>query len=148
MAQSQHPTLAERRAMTKEIDVRMAQRAALPDHPLGEEWHPLTVRWWDEVWESGLTAQWTIADVQSAYRLAALDDAFWKCKDGASKAKINSAIIAASRPLGLDPASRRAMKWVPRPIEAPRAATSQQKQARDPRLTVVDSPRKQRRATG
>ena len=69
-----------RNKKTSHIDLPVPDNAsvshALPavDH----EWHPLTLEWWQHVWESPMAGEYLQTDVDGLGRLAILIDAFYR----------------------------------------------------------------------
>lgn len=49
----------------------------LRKHPDGKPWHPETVRWWKDVWASGMADRYTQTDANGLYALAMLKDKQW-----------------------------------------------------------------------
>ena len=101
-------------------------------------WHPHTVRWWDTIWASPLSAEWVQADMPALLRLAALENRFWQAEDAATAVRVHSEIRQGSMQFGLTPMSRRSLQWEVKRVEAatPKVAPLPQR-ARDPRLRSV-----------
>ena len=107
---------------------RVATGASLEANPAGkvqlegDHWHPNTLRWWDIIWSSPMAAEWVDADLPSLFRLARLDDRFWKADDDASAVRLASEIRQQQMQFGLTPMSRRQLQWEVRRVESTRPA--------------------------
>lgn len=75
--------------------------------PATVEWRPLTIAWWNTIWDSPMAGEWVDADVPGLLALAALVDAFWTLGDP----KIAAEIRMQQREYGLSPLSRRQLQW-------------------------------------
>lgn len=126
---------------------KRATRPELPRLPDGAKWSELTLRWWYDVWESGLAEAWLQSDVPNLLRVARLDHDFWTVDDVLQRVAIAGRIETLTRHLGLDPMSRRSLQWSldgeddEQPSREESAAASV---SRDPRLTVVPRARTRR----
>jgi hypothetical protein len=85
----------------------------------GDHWHPNTLRWWDIIWSSPMAAEWVDADLPSLFRLARLDDRFWKTDDDAAAVRLASEIRQQQMQFGLTPMSRRQLQWEVKRVEGP-----------------------------
>lgn len=97
----------------------------LPDH----EWHPLTLEWWQHVWESPMAGEYLQTDVDGLGRLAILVDAFYR--------KPNPNLLKEVRlqeaRFGFSPVDRARLQWEvqkgeeaerkrkPREVDAPKS---------------------------
>jgi hypothetical protein len=79
-------------------------------------WHPMTVQWWQDVWQSPMAPEFLPADVHGLYLLAELRDRFWREPSAALAAEIRQ----QEQRFGLSPIDRRRLQWeVPRGAAAP-----------------------------
>ena len=78
-------------------------RQRAPALPREYRWHPLTRRWWSDVWHSRMAAEFLQADIHGLYRLAILIDQFWEGEspDLAAEIRLQQAAY------GLTPIDRR-----------------------------------------
>lgn len=80
-----------------------------PDLPeLHEDgWHPMTIRWWIDVWSSPMADEYLVADEHGLYRLAVLVNDFWRrpTKDVAAEIRLQE------QRYGLSPLDRRRLEW-------------------------------------
>lgn len=94
------------------------------------EWQPLTVRWWDTIWESPMVQEWVNADVPDLVAIAFLWDNFYRL----GEPSIHAEIRMASREFGLSPLSRRTLQWEIHKVESakkpPQPAPSRRGRAR------------------
>lgn len=79
----------------------------LPARNGNEPWHPLAVRWWQDVWSSPLHAEFLRPDTGALFRLANLVDAYWK----SGALKYAAEIRLLEREFGLTPLARRRLEW-------------------------------------
>ena len=99
-------------------------------------WHPNTIRWWETIWASPLSAEWVQADMPALLRLAALESRFWNAQDTGEAVRAHSEIRMGSMQFGLTPMSRRALQWEVKRVEQATSPTVSPlpQRARDPRL--------------
>ena len=83
------------------------RRRAAP--PLHRQWmtHPMTRRWWRNIWHSPMAAEFLKADVDQLYILAELLNRFWFAPSTALAAEIRQHRLA----FGLTPIDRRRLQW-------------------------------------
>ena len=77
--------------------------------PLHRQWmmHPMTRRWWSDVWHSPMAAEFLKADLHQLYILAELVNRFWFRPTTALAAEIRQHRLA----FGLTPIDRRRLQW-------------------------------------
>jgi hypothetical protein len=73
----------------------------------GQEWHPLTVAFWRDIWSSPMAAELLEADIHGLYVLADLVNRYW------SKPSVQLAaeIRQQRQCFGLTPIDRRRLQW-------------------------------------
>jgi hypothetical protein len=106
-------------------------------------WHPLTRRWWRDVWRSPMATQYDALDEYGLLALAELIDQFW-CNP---TARLSAEIGRAQQGYGLTPADRARLHWTIEPSETepgrrhPRPARNPARED-DPRayLELVSTP--------
>ena len=129
---------------------KKAGRATL-EHPGGEvtrdlpelggrEWHPLTLAWWQRVWESPMAELYLPTDVDGLVRLAMMVDDFYHDPNP----KILAEIRLQEARFGLSPLDRSRLQWEvqrgeeadrkrrPKPVETPQS----QGEGGDPRAVL------------
>lgn len=105
-ATRQRRNKATTRALLPAETVPMVEYPALPDRK-GDAWHPLTTRWWNDVWTSPLHHEFLRADSGALFRLANIVDAYWKTGELRYAAEIR----LMEREFGLTPLARRRLEW-------------------------------------
>lgn len=80
------------------------------DQELG--WHPITIEWWNSIFESSHNEAFLTVDFGSLIRLAFLVDAFWR-----GDVKLAPEIRLLEREFGLTPLSRRRLEWTTVEVE-------------------------------
>lgn len=88
------------------------QAPPLPNRP--ESWHPLTLQWWADIWNSPMAPEFEkTSDVHGLHMLAALHDDFWRAP--AEKPRLRAELAAEIRlqeqRFGLSPYDRRRLQW-------------------------------------
>jgi hypothetical protein len=84
-----------------------AKAPPLGDHPEGGEWHPRTLVFWKDVWDSPMAEEFLRADTDGLLQLAALVDQFWK----EPSPKLAAEIRLQRQCYGLTPIDRRRLQW-------------------------------------
>lgn len=79
----------------------------LPAHPDGEDWHNMARRWWKDVWNSPMAAEYLRADEHALFLLVLLVDKFWKDPD----VSLAREIRLRQQSFGLTPMDRRRLEW-------------------------------------
>lgn len=79
----------------------------LGEHPEGEHWHPRTLQFWRDVWESPMAPEFLRADTGGLFVLATLVDQFWKKPSPYLAAEIRQ----SRKDFGLTPMDRRRLQW-------------------------------------
>lgn len=108
-----------------------------------EEWHPLTVAWWHDIWPSPMASEWHSSDITGLYALAMLYDSFFKSPSEKKHAELRN----ARTPYGLTPLDRRRLEWSIETTKKaqsdaqrrtqPQQSASTPEPGEDPRLYVV-----------
>ena len=91
-------------------DLENFARAEVEPHdfaPAEAAWHPMTLSWWETIWNSPMANEWVDADVPPLVALAALIEQFWIAPD----ARVAAEIRMQQREFGLSPLSRRQLQW-------------------------------------
>ena len=121
--------------------VKPDSRSSTPGLPDGLtddfKWHPLTVRWWSNLWRSPMAPEYDTSDIDQLYVLALLVDGFWK-----KPSKELAAEIRLQRQcFGLTPIDRRRLQWEIDRGEEAAAKTAQRKASSKPRPATRKDPR-------
>ena len=80
---------------------------SLPPCPDEDGWHPLTLRFWKDVWQSPMSQEYVRADEYGLFMLAMLVNRFW----GDPSAKLSNEIRQRGMAYGLSPIDRRKLEW-------------------------------------
>jgi hypothetical protein len=99
----------------------LAEYPALPELSSRGPWHPMAVRWWDDVWSSPMHDEFLRADIGALFRLVDLVDEFWKTH----KVKIAGEIRLLEREFGLTPMARRRLEWTVAQVDEAKHAKPQ-----------------------
>jgi hypothetical protein len=98
---------SSRAVLTMTPENRMVKKPNLPRLDTGEEWHPMARKFWEDIWESPMSAEFTHGDEPALFRLVFLVNAFWKKPNLAVSKEISS----LEKEFGLTPMSRRRLEW-------------------------------------
>jgi hypothetical protein len=123
-----------------ELRIIEARKKTAPDlPPLREilpnsrrpDWHPMTLAWWMDIWQSPMAGEFLEADLHGLYRLAVLVDKFWRTP----KRDLAAEIRLQQQAYGLTPLDRRRLEWevLRSEAEKKKPATSRPKRRVDPR---------------
>lgn len=82
-------------------------RPRLPGHPHGHGWHQMATRWWKDVWDSPMSAEFLDGDFGALFRLAFLVDQYWRN----GELEVAREIRLMEREFGLTPLARRRLEW-------------------------------------
>lgn len=91
--------------------VPTVRRPNLPRLPSGGRWHPMVIKWWDELWASPMADQYCKIDARVLLRLAILEHDFWSAETPAGRLAMAGEIRLAQRDFGLTPLDRRRLEW-------------------------------------
>ena len=88
-----------------------------PELPAEREWHPLTVRWWADVWGSPMAGEYLDADVHGLFRLALLVDDYWNAGTPSARKELAEEIRLQGQAFGPTPLDRRRLEWTVGQVE-------------------------------
>jgi hypothetical protein len=115
-----------------------------------EPWHPLTLEWWVDIWESPMSGEFHSSDRHGLFRVAALIDNFWKHPNKDTHAEVR----LAQKDYGLTPMDRRRLEWTIESADKARAdgdkrraaaappkppSADEQDKTKDPRIALGDN---------
>lgn len=87
----------------------------LPTHPQagdGEDWHPMAVDFWEDVWASPMAPEFLDADVHGLYVILALTDLYWRnLTSGKPVTGLAMELRLQRQSFGLSPIDRRRLQW-------------------------------------
>lgn len=129
-------------ARTLAANAHAATVPALPQRG-SRIWDAQTLAWWEAVWTSPMSSEYTASDVHGLYRLAELVDRFWRLSvRNPERVKLMTEIRQQEARFGLSPQDRRRLQWEIEKGEeaeertqqrASRRAAAKRAQAGDPR---------------
>lgn len=133
------PKLRQRRnksATRAILPAEASPRTVMPSLPRGTKWHPMTKKWWLDVWSSPMATEYLIADAHALMRLAILINLFWQNPD----AKLSGEIRKIEQSFGLTPLDRRRLEWQ---IEQTETAKDKRDRRRSTEAIIIsaDDPR-------
>lgn len=80
-------------------------------NPDGREWHPMTLRWWQRVWESPMAGEYLDTDIDGLERLALLVDDFYNATGATARKDLMQEIRLQEARFGLSPVDRSRLQW-------------------------------------
>lgn len=127
------PELRQRKNKSATAAMLGEHQQPIPDLPDQRIWHPMTSRWWDDIWASPMAVQFLDADRHALYRLAVLIDAFWL----EPTKELAGEIRQQESRFGLTPLDRWRLQWKVEPPEAPAKAAEPEAEIDDPRIIAM-----------
>lgn len=115
-----------RRTLSDDHDVKA------PELPEGVEWHPLTRRWWADLWASPMAPEYQSADLSGMFRVAMLQNDFWMAGTPKERAEIQVRLEKADADFGTNPLARRRLEWQIQSSEEAKARGSKRSKPADP----------------
>lgn len=80
-------------------------------------WDRMTILWWRSVWASPMAAEFVEADHHGLFKLALLEDDYWKAKSPTARKELASEIRLQRQCFGLTPLDRRRLQWEVEKVE-------------------------------
>lgn len=138
------PSVRARRHKTStKATLRAATETAvpsLPPHP-SDEWHPLTVRWWQDTWSSPMGPEYDTSDIHGLFLLALLTDDFWRADSPSLRSKLAAEMRQQAQRFGLSPLDRRRLQWeIERTDEAQAKGAKRRSVGKPPAPVAVGDP--------
>lgn len=98
---------------TLPTEAEAAKRKVPPLPVLGgrAKWHPQVIEWWQDIWQSPMAAEFVHADRHGLYRLARLQQDFWRAPSKKDRLAADREIRPLEAEFGLTPVSRRRLQW-------------------------------------
>lgn len=81
-----------------------------PPLPEGVAWHPMTEKWWSDLWDSAMAPEYADTDIHGLYRYAMLVNDFWMA-DEKGRREIQVRLEKADADYGTNPMARRRLEW-------------------------------------
>lgn len=137
-----HPSARARRNKATTHAVLKADAAIVAPELPGEDWHPMTVQWWRDVWASPMAPEFDDSDRHGLYVLAALVNDFWLAPSAKDRKDLAAELRQQGARFGLSPIDRRRLQWEVEKVEQAQHEGSRRKQA------VPTSSRRRKQAGG
>jgi hypothetical protein len=103
-----HPsTRARRNKVSTAATLSVPEDVVIPDLPDDRMWHPQTIAFWQDIWQSPMAAEFDDSDIHGLFMLAVLVDGFWLKPHWTAAAEIR---LQGQR-FGLSPLDRRRLQW-------------------------------------
>lgn len=110
--------------------------------PDGREWHPMTLRWWERVWESPMANEYLPSDVDGLERLAVLVDDFYLATSASNRKELLQEIRLQEARFGLSPVDRSRLQWeIEKGEQAARKRQPPKEPATEPAGRIQGDPR-------
>ena len=74
-------------------------------------WHPLTRKWWRDLWTSPMAGEYLQADTHGLFALADLVDRYWSTTDERKRLDLAKEVRLQRQAFGLTPIDRRRLQW-------------------------------------
>lgn len=75
------------------------------------EWHPMTLRWWRDLWASPMAPEYDESDRHGLFKLAMLQNDFWLAGSAKERKEAAAEIRLQEQRFGLSPIDRRRLQW-------------------------------------
>lgn len=110
-----------------------------PILPDGYDWHPMTVRWWNDIWASPMAPEYVSSDSNGMFRVAMLVNDFWLADNPKTRAEMQIRLEKADADFGTNPMARRRLQWeVERAEDAQASGKSRRARAATPSTPSAD----------
>jgi len=109
-----------------------------PVLPEREDWHQLTLDWWEQIWASPMAPEFDTSDIHGLLVLADLVNAYWLEASSGRRAVLAKEIRLQRQCFGLTPIDRRRLQWE---IERTDAAQDRGARRRATRVVPAGDPR-------
>jgi len=86
------------------------QKVQAPPLP-GENWHPMTVEWWADLWASPMAPEYTTSDRHGLYMFARLVEDFWTADTPKQRLDAIVQVEKMWKQFGTAPLARRSLQW-------------------------------------
>lgn len=102
---------ARRNKSTTRATLHTEHDIQAPELPDGVGWHPLTLRWWADIWASPMAPEYASSDVNGLFRVAMLYNDFWLAATPKERAEVQVRLEKADVDYGTNPMARRRLEW-------------------------------------
>lgn len=141
-------TRARRNKTTTAATLKADPKVSAPQLP-ALDWHPMTERWWADIWSSPMAPEFDDSDKHGLFALAMIVNDFWLADKPRDRRDLAAEIRQQGQRFGLSPIDRRRLQWeIERTEDAQDRgeARRQRRAAPSPAKTGTDDPRSVLRA--
>ena len=132
-------TRARRNKTSTAATIAADPKLKVPALPDGYDWHPMTDRWWADIWASPMAPEYVDSDLNGMFRIAMLVNDFWTADSAKSRAEVQIRLEKADADFGTNPMARRRLQWeVERTEDAQAAGKSRRAKAAPAADPAVD----------
>jgi hypothetical protein len=130
---------ARRNKVSTSSRIAIDPKLKVPALPDGVDWHPMTDRWWADIWASPMAPEYVEADHHGMFRIAMLVNDFWTADNAKSRAEVQIRLEKADADFGTNPMARRRLQWeVERTEDAQAAGKTRRARAATPSAPSAD----------
>lgn len=135
------------RASTAAVLSERRVKPQAPDLP-AMDWHPMTLQWWQELWDSPMAAEYNRVDARGLVRLALLENDYWTADSARDRKDAATEIRLQQKDYGLTPYDRRRLEWTTETAEESkdRGRARRARQVPEPAAAPATDPRSALRA--
>lgn len=83
----------------------------VPEMPEAVQWHPMAVKWWEDVWSSPMSPEWDESDFHNVVLCAVLYNDIWLAESAKDRKDAAGEYRLQRKDLGLTPYDRRRLEW-------------------------------------
>ena len=136
------PSVRARRNKSSTAATLRADAAITAPELPGDEWHPMTLAWWRDVWASPMAPEYDDSDKHGLYVLAMLVEDFWRTESSTARKDLAAELRQQGQRFGLSPIDRRRLQWeIERTEDAEARGERRRAPARPPTPAAGDDPR-------
>lgn len=133
------PSVRARRNKTSTKATLRADAAIVAPELPPNDWHPLVLEWWRDLWASPMAPEYDDSDRHGLFALAALKNDFWLAESPQARKDAAAEIRLQEQRFGLSPIDRRRLQWeIERTEEAQDRGQKRRKAATPPKTEKGD----------
>jgi hypothetical protein len=137
-----HPSTRARRNKTATAATLRADHAIQAPELPGDEWHPLTLAWWRDIWASPMAPEYDDSDRHGLFVLAQLVEDFWRAETVTQRKDLAAELRQQGQRFGLSPIDRRRLQWeIERSEEAQEKGTKRRANSAGAKNPAAGDPR-------
>jgi hypothetical protein len=104
-------TRARRNKTSTAATIKADASIVAPELPERDDWHPMVLQWWRDLWASPMAPEYDDADRHGLFELALLRNDFWSAETASARKEAASEIRLQDQRFGLSPIDRRRLQW-------------------------------------